>query len=91
MDNIPVCLYGKGKMEVCCAGQAEKHPGRYYYKCPIGDKHPSSFIWCDEHLHASGKGDNHQSTTTFTPDIGELYQSETTKDTMCIVCELIKK
>ena len=32
--------------------------------------HLNSFIWCDEQLHVSGKGDNHQSIATSILDIG---------------------
>ncbi|KAG6394914.1 hypothetical protein SASPL_145505 [Salvia splendens] len=39
MDSILMCFCGNGKMEVRCAGEGAKHRGRYYYKCPLGNKH----------------------------------------------------
>lgn len=51
MDDLqtgPIYCCGKGSMVKRCAGEFSSNPGRYYYKCPNGDKHYRSFIWCDQ-------------------------------------------
>lgn len=36
-------------MKTLLVGKLTDHPGRYFYRCPLDDKHSKSLIWCDEY------------------------------------------
>ncbi|KAL1546015.1 hypothetical protein AAHA92_22674 [Salvia divinorum] len=52
-EAIPLCVCGKGKIDLRCAGKSAINAGRFYYKCPVNGKHPGSFKWCDESQEGS--------------------------------------
>lgn len=51
IQTPPECQCGRGKMLRHCASEYTKNPGRHYYKCPVDERHPKSFMWCDDYHH----------------------------------------